>query len=252
MRLKTFDIKSVEEDAGGGITAYASTFDRVPDAYGDVVAKGAFKDTLRAWEDSGRPIPLLFGHNMEDPDYNIGRVTSAEEDGRGLRVTAVFDPDNPKGQYVRKLVNEGRVAKLSFAYDVEDEGTVTLEDGTKANELRKLDLYEVSLVTVPANSHAEVLESKGLAKYGRAISKASGAAIGHALEEIQAAAASLARAADALRELVGDDGPQNEPDDTGGRGDDADEGAGEEDPGRDNSQAKSRELIDKLNHALED
>ena len=65
MRLKTFDIKSVE-GAGGGITAYASTFDREPDSYGDVVAKGAFADTLRVWRDSGRPIPLLFAHNMDE------------------------------------------------------------------------------------------------------------------------------------------------------------------------------------------
>ena len=127
MRLKTFDIKSVE-GAGGGITAYASTFDREPDSYGDVVAKGAFADTLRAWADSGRPIPLLFAHNMDDPDYNIGSVTSAEEDDRGLRVTAEFDPDNPKAQYVRKLVNEGRVSKMSFAYEALDEGPVSGPD----------------------------------------------------------------------------------------------------------------------------
>ena len=33
---------------GGSVRGYASTWDREPDSYGDVVAKGAFADTLRA------------------------------------------------------------------------------------------------------------------------------------------------------------------------------------------------------------
>lgn len=65
---------------GGGIVAYASIFDREPDSYGDVVARGAFADTLEVWWESGRPIPLLFGHNMDDPDARKlvleGRVTT--------------------------------------------------------------------------------------------------------------------------------------------------------------------------------
>ena len=46
--------------------------------------------------ESGRPIPLLFGHNTDDPDYRTGDVTSAEEDERGLCAEAAFDPDSPR------------------------------------------------------------------------------------------------------------------------------------------------------------
>ena len=81
---------------GGGIVADSSIFDREPDSYGDVVARGAFADTLEVWRESGRPIPLLFGHNMDDPDYRTGDVTSAEEDERGLCAEAAFDPDSPR------------------------------------------------------------------------------------------------------------------------------------------------------------
>jgi len=160
-KVKDFaaDIKAAGDD-GGSIVAYASTFDRTPDSYGDVVAKGAFADTLAAWKASGKPIPLLFNHDTDDPFHNIGAVTDAEEDDIGLKVTATLDPDNPTAQYVRSLVKQGRVSKMSFAYDVQQAGEVTLDTGEKANELQKLNLFEVSIVPIPANQNADILEVK--------------------------------------------------------------------------------------------
>ena len=147
-------------DDGGHIVAYAATFDREPDSYGDVIAPGAFKNTLEEWKESGNVIPLLFGHRTDDPSMNIGGVDSIEEDERGLRIEATFDKDSETAQYVRRLVLEKRLSKLSFAYDVLDEGTIVLDDGREANELRDIKLYEVSLVPIPANGHAEVVEAK--------------------------------------------------------------------------------------------
>lgn len=144
---------------GGRVAGYASTFDRVPDSYGDVVAPGAFSRSLERWGElnsQGKYIPLLYGHNTDDPEYNIGRVVVAREDDRGLYVEAEFDPDNGKAQYVRKLAQEGRLYQFSFAFSVEDQGEVELEGGAKANELRELELYEVSLVQIPANQRATV------------------------------------------------------------------------------------------------
>lgn len=224
MRRKevSVDIKQAAPGEGGGsITAYASTFDREPDSYGDVVAKGAFSKSLARHEAEGDPILFLWGHDTQDPFSNIGRVTSAVEDERGLLVTAEFDPDSERAQYVRKLVSEGRVTKLSFAYDVLDEAPVELEGGTKANELRELELYEVSLVAIPANRHAEVVESKRR-KYGRRQSKADA-------DTLRAVRAGLQDAIGAIDGLL--------------EGDDADEGAGEEEPNEANSDAKSRDLI---------
>jgi len=148
---------------GGIVKGYASTFDREPDSYGDVIAKGAFAKTLEKWSElnkDGRYIPLLWGHDTDDPMSNIGKVVEAKEDERGLLVTAEFDKDNERAQYVRKLVQEGRVYQFSFAFEVRDWGTVELEDGTKANELREIELFEVSLVQIPANQHATVEEVK--------------------------------------------------------------------------------------------
>lgn len=145
----------------GAVEGYAATFDRIRDSYGDVIAKGAFADSLKRWQEIDKPIPLLYGHSTTDPQYNIGRVVEAREDDHGLFVRAEFDADNPKAQYVRKLVKEGRLYQFSFAYEVQDAGTVELEDGADAYELRKLDLFEVSLVQIPANQRAVVTDVKG-------------------------------------------------------------------------------------------
>ena len=156
-------IKSELKEDGGIVKGYASTFDREPDAYGDVVAHGAFAKSLERWKalnEEGKYIPLLWGHDTEDPKSNIGRVVDAIEDERGLLVTAEFDAENEKAQYVRKLVQEGRVYQFSFAFEVRDQSPVELENGFKANELRELELFEVSLVQIPANQHATVEEVK--------------------------------------------------------------------------------------------
>lgn len=147
-------------DDGGRIVAYAATFDREPDSSGDVIAPGAFKNTLEDWKESGNVIPLLFGHRTDDPSMNIGGVDAIKEDERGLRIEATFDKDSDTAQYVRRLVLEKRLSKLSFAYDVLDQGTIVLDDGREANELREIKLYEISLVPIPANGHAEVVEAK--------------------------------------------------------------------------------------------
>lgn len=161
MQKKSFDlIYENDGSAGGEIVAYASTFDRVPDSYGDIVAQGAFAKTLDAWNESGNPIPLLFGHRTDDPRMNLGAVVEASEDERGLRIRAKFDETNEIAQYTRKLVKEGRLTKLSFAYDTLDADFIDLEDGSKARELRELKLYEVSLVPIPANELTEVISAK--------------------------------------------------------------------------------------------
>ena len=220
-------IKMDEGEGGGGtVTGYASTFDREPDCYGDVVAPGAFADTLERWKalnEQGKFIPLLYGHNAMDPEYNIGRVVKAEEDERGLLITAEFDGENEKAQYVRKLVREGRVYQFSFAFDVLEAGETTLENGVKANELRKLDLFEISLVQIPANQHANVEEVKSGAKAdgdkaGRRNSKSDE-------DQMRKALGLLADATEILNGLLADtDGDGTGGTDEGESPDDGDEG----------------------------
>ena len=173
----------VAED-GGKVCGYASTFDRERDAYGDVVAKGAFAKSLEHWKEIGKPIPLLYGHNTSDPKYNIGYITDAREDEKGLYVEASFDAESEVAQDVRHLVKTGRLYQFSFAYDIREAAEVTLENEAKAYELRELDLFEVSLVQIPANQHAEVTDVKA-AKAGRRNSKSDEDTMRKAIEAAQ-------------------------------------------------------------------
>lgn len=155
MKIKTIEVKS----DNGSISGYASTWTREPDSYGDVVAKGAFLDSIAEIKDSGKVLPLLYNHNEMELKNFIGTITELREDDHGLYFEADFD-DTPEAQQARKLAADGRLAKFSFAYDVIDQAEVELEDGRKANELRKLNIHEVSLVMYPANDDTSVVSVK--------------------------------------------------------------------------------------------
>lgn len=166
MQIKNQPVKiKAGPDAGlaeGQFTAYASVFGN-RDSYGDVVMPGAFTNTLADWKASGNPIPLLFGHNMSDPDFNIGSVVNAVEDDHGLLITAQLDLENPKAMQTYRMLKGGRVNQMSYAYDVVDGGSGTV-DGQDVYELRDLKLYEVSVVTIGANQETEVLAVKTAAE----------------------------------------------------------------------------------------
>ena len=154
-KTKNFVLIKSEDDAGT-ISGYFSTYDRIPDSYGDVVAPGAFTDTIKAREESGHKFPLCWNHDL---NQIIGQVDSIEDTEKGPLMTASFF-NTPLAQEKREIVKSGVVYQFSFAYDVREAAQVTLEDGTKANELQKLDLFEVSIVPVPANPRAEVTDIK--------------------------------------------------------------------------------------------
>lgn len=157
MNYKEFQVKY--DDVGTGtLEGYASTWVRVPDSYGDIVAEGAFKQSLENRWGGGKGIPLLWAHQMDNLSSYIG-TADAEEDEKGLHFIAKFD-DTDEAQRVRELYKDGRLSKFSFAYDILDQAPVKLEDGIKANELRELDLYEISCVCVPANDDAGVIDVK--------------------------------------------------------------------------------------------
>lgn len=157
MKTKEFSVK-YKDEGNGSIEGYASTWIRKADSWGDVVAAGAFKRTLDERWNGGKGIPLLWAHQMDNLSSYIG-TAEAQEDEKGLHFYAQFD-GTEEAQRVRELYKDGRLSKFSFAYDTLECAQVTLEDGTKANELQDLELYEISCVCVPANDDAGVLDIK--------------------------------------------------------------------------------------------
>lgn len=169
VKLMTMEIKSAVESEELGsyqFTGYASVFGN-KDSYGDVVVKGAFLESLAMYGEKGAGIPSYWSHRMDDPEMNIGVTVEAKEDDHGLFVKVQLDKDNPKAVYVHKLIKEGRVTQMSFAYTVKESSWVETEDDYYY-ELRKLDLHEVSVVPVGANQETELLAVKSMLSAAKA------------------------------------------------------------------------------------
>lgn len=162
VRTKLFqaDVKAVDATAlaEGEFVGYAAVFDNI-DSYGDVIRKGAFVESLASFGENGAGVPCYWGHRMDDPMMNIGVTKSAVEDEHGLKVHVALDLETEQGRHVHRLIKAGRVAQMSFAYDVLEASPVELED-TYAMELRKLHLHEVSVVPIGANRETEMLAVK--------------------------------------------------------------------------------------------
>ena len=159
MTIKTKTVEVKADADNGSIVGYAATWTRTPDSYGDVIVKGAFAESIERIQAEGKALPLLWNHDSYKLDSYIGTVTKLEEDEHGLLFEATFDATD-NAQRARELAMDGRLCKFSFAYDVKERADVVLEDGRWANELRKLDIHEVSLVMYPANRDTSVVEVK--------------------------------------------------------------------------------------------
>lgn len=147
-----FEIKDNEEEDVYHLNGYGSTFGNV-DRVNDVVEKGAFKKSLK------KMMPkLLFGHDMKA--VPIGLIKSIKEDDNGL----VFDAIMPKDDaFVRdRLMPQIKIGSLnsfSIGYSTDVAETDTK---TGVRKLKEISLYEISLVTFPANEKATLESYKNI------------------------------------------------------------------------------------------
>lgn len=149
---RPFEVKEVAED--GIFDGYGSIFGNV-DSYKEIVAPGAFAESLTAWKESGRLPPVLWQHRSGEP---IGPFIEMAEDGVGLRVKGrLLVDDVQRAKEARALMKAKAVNGLSI-------GFVTREDSydrvTGIRTLKKVDLWEVSVVTFPANPAAQISSVK--------------------------------------------------------------------------------------------
>jgi HK97 family phage prohead protease len=149
----SFDLKAVEGDGDSGtIEGYASTFGGQPDAYGDVIAPGAFAESLAAHRRAGTAPLMLWGHNSFDPP--IGNWTEFAEDGKGLWVKGEVDLADPMGARVHRALKRKAMKGLSIGYETKDSETDPKRPGVRI--LKSVDLWEVSPVNFPAQPRASV------------------------------------------------------------------------------------------------
>ncbi|WP_426229300.1 HK97 family phage prohead protease [Pararhizobium sp. DWP3-4] len=146
------EIKALKES--GEFEGYGSTFGGEPDAYGDVIASGAYVDSLAAHKAKGTMPKLFWQHNADEP---IGKWLDANEDDHGLLLHGKLNMDVQRGREAYALLKAGDIDGLSIGYRVK-EYSVDTDSGVWT--LEKLDLIEVSIVSLGANENAVVQSVK--------------------------------------------------------------------------------------------
>jgi HK97 family phage prohead protease len=156
-----FEIKFATGAPEGTFSGYGAVFGNV-DSYGDVIEKGAFKDTLREWEGRGKLPPMLLQHGGgffgggADDMLPIGKWNSMEENSKGLKAEGqLFAMQTERGQYLYEGLKSGTLDGLSIGYEVK-EFVAGTKPGEPRRKLTSVDLWELSVVTFPANDKARV------------------------------------------------------------------------------------------------
>ncbi len=141
--------EAIKDD--GNFAGYGSVFDNI-DLTNDVIQRGAFLTSLQKFDDQ-KKMPVLWQHDSTEP---LGVYTSIKEDSRGLFVEGRLNLDVQKAREAHSLLKQGAVTGLSIGYKVKNYDI--LRSGVRV--IKELDLFEISLVTFPANDAARVTDVK--------------------------------------------------------------------------------------------
>ena len=153
--LDQVEFKELKEE--GVIEGYASTFGNI-DRHGDIIEKGAFQG-------GAKKIPVFALH---DPAQTIGTgVVSEDEKGLKIKINLAV---NAKSENLRKRAEEyydlarlGIVERMSIGFaPLETDFETRKVQGKESivRVIKKVDLMEVSLVPIPANDEARIVQVK--------------------------------------------------------------------------------------------
>ncbi|MEJ7763651.1 MAG: HK97 family phage prohead protease [Thermomicrobiales bacterium] len=190
------EVKPRADGATDGFEGYAATFMRA-DSYGTAFAPKAFKRSLSQRRDR---IPLLYQHN---PDWAIGAPTVLREDDTGLYHDSTVIDDGAEGSVALKRLRGGVPFGMSFGFQTlkdrsstgSDSIDVTQTPGFEPADVRvitEVKLWEISLVTFPANEAATITSVRSEIEID---------ALASVLEELRAGTLTEGRRA-LLREIV--------------------------------------------------
>lgn len=129
------------------IVGHAAVFNELSEklwGFRERIEPGAFAETIKSDD-----VRALWNHN---PDWVLGRnragTLTLAEDGKGLAVE-IIPPDTQWARDLLTSIQRGDVNQMSFGFQVMDEAWGK-EDGETIRTLKKVRLFDVSVVTFPA------------------------------------------------------------------------------------------------------
>lgn len=140
------DFKELETDGVLRISGYANN-KHIADRYGDIPTEYN-RSYVYELEEYRRNPALLMDHN-HDVSHMVGSVTNIFEDEKGLYFEAeISNSDLPIIKHARQLIKEGHLKTVSIG------GVWLYEDLQNPSHLTLAKIFEISLVSVPADTYA--------------------------------------------------------------------------------------------------
>ncbi len=144
------------KDGRGEIEGLAAGFgDALPDSYGDTISFGAFAASLAEHKARGTAPVMLWQHDTSEP---IGVWTKLQESSQGLQVWGQINLDTQRGREALSLLKQGAFRGLSIGFTMKAAERRT--DGGR--RITAAELWEISLVTMPARREAQVAEVRSI------------------------------------------------------------------------------------------
>lgn len=162
MQVRAFDyeVKAVSDD--GLFSGYGSVFGNV-DSYNEIVAPGAFAESLEETKSKGRTFPVLWQHRSGEPIGNWD-IESLKEDSHGLFGSGeLWLDDAPYAKVAYRGMKSRAITGLSIGYYVKED---SFDEKTRIRTLKRVDLVEISVVTAPANDDARIDAVKAIIAQG--------------------------------------------------------------------------------------
>lgn len=163
MPVAVDNLRFINKDEKTGtvkISGYAVKWESI-NFYGEKFIKGAFADVCAAVKAGTKKVHCYYNHGWKlwyvDSRIvmRIGKITELKEDHIGLYLEIEFTPGLSIADDVAAMVVHGTIDGFSIAFypppdiDIEEKGTHI--------EIKRADIYEISVVDEPADNAARVL-----------------------------------------------------------------------------------------------
>jgi len=141
------------------VEGYANT--KNIDRMGDIVDPGAFKGTLKQWMKN----PIILADHWASVENVIGKGLEATIDNKGLKLKAQIAEGTRLADETWALIQQKMVRAFSIGFRILKDEMIDAPGkaaGMKIRKITKLELYEVSVVAIPANAESLFSVGKGI------------------------------------------------------------------------------------------